>query len=311
MTLATEAASGPQRLNPRIAGAAAFLVIVGSGLTGTALLALPRPHPAAAVAVPNLVEPPPRQFAIAAIRVTIASSEAYYTDHRTYEGITQSELFDSFTGSVIPNAVYNRWLRRQTLFRYGVGFGFVLPGSPVGFDADGHVYFAGKQRYCVEFQQGPTAWSQNGPLAPLQRGLCRLRTLRRAPAAHDGAAPDLPLLPHQAAVPLALWADEDAGITDPRPAEAAADALELRALQLNVYWVSHNGTYSGARQALQSTNGRAKIVLARGNGYCIQARLRPGFTIVKKGPGAQLRISSYSGANACKHRTTHLPSRSL
>jgi hypothetical protein len=313
MTTPTPATGDLQALNPRIAAAAALTAIVLSGLAGATLLALPRPHPVAAPTVPNLAEPAPRQLAIAAIGVTVASAEAYYTDHRTYKGITQSDLSSAFAGTVIPNAVFDRWLHSQTLFRYGVGFGFLIPGSPVAFGIgwEGHIYFASKHRYCVEFQRGLTAWSQNGPLAPLQRGLCRLRTLLQAPAPHDGMAPDLPLMPHQAPVPLALQEDEGVATTDPTQAQTAADALELRALQLNAYWVTHNGTYSGASRVLQATATHTTIVLARGNTYCIEARIRPGVTIVKKGPGAQLRISSKWGANACEHPTTRLPSQSL
>ena len=198
---ATAPVGRPQVLDPRLASVAALVVIVLSGLAGGTLLALPRPQPAVAP-VPtaaNFAGPTPRQFAIAAIGETIAAAEAYYADHRTYDGIKQSDLLDTSAEGGIPNAVINRWLHKQTLFRYGGAFYFVLSGGPYSgplplmAGSEGHIYFASEQRYCVEYGQGTFAWSKNGPLAPLQRGLCRRPTLRRAPAPHDGVAPDLPL----------------------------------------------------------------------------------------------------------------------
>ena len=99
-------------------------------------------------------------------------------------------------------------------------------------------------------------------------------------------------------IPAALEEDEVGAAAGPTAEEAAADALESLALRLDVYWLAHGGTYTGARRAPLGAGPGAEVLRAAGSGYCIQAPLHRG-AVVKRGPAAQLRLSSRRGAAAC------------
>ncbi len=245
----------------RIGNGVALLTILLLGCAGVTLIALPR-----SVSNISILTGPPLDNSPAAaggespqveLGEMIAVAEAYYTDHHTYRGIT-----------------------RRDLRHYGVD-----PAYPPA-----RIYFATKSRYCVETYMGVRAWSRNGPFAPAQPHLCGRLALAASPAPHDGRQPDLPLLPHQATIPI--------GPAPDFAIQLPALNLGHLAVRLNAFWVNHGGSYTGARDHQLGRPYNARIVSASKDSYCIVVQWEK-ITLVKKGPTQPLRSSSHHGAVAC------------
>jgi hypothetical protein len=261
----TAATTEPDPFSLRTGNRVALLIVLLLGCAGATLIALPHPTSNNPVAGPvpgvnPLPTPDGEAMATTGLAEVVALAEAYFAEHHTYEGIT-----------------------RSALLHYDVDSN-LMPGM---------IYFATKERYCVETRPyGGGVWSRNGPLAPAQPHLCKRLELEASPAPHDGRPRDLPLLPRQAHVPGTI-------VKGPDSADSLnALPLERLAIQLNVYWINHRGTYTGAREHLIDGQFEAKIVKASGNSYCIVSRTGET-TFVKKGPSAWIRSSSHRGPTAC------------
>jgi hypothetical protein len=266
---ASTAATDQTTVRVRVANTAALTAVLLLGGIAAVLLSLPRPQPITGKIPRVAALPSPRQQAVDSIRLTIAAVEAYFTDHHTYAGVTLTSLG-----------------------RYGVGRG-PLANTPMS------LYFASGGRYCVEYQEGWTIWSQNGPLAPLQAGHCRLITLRDALPPHAGHPPRLPLLPRQAPIrPTILGEDQ---CYDGGGVYNLACHLNELALRLDAYWIQHGGSYSGAEHALRNPGPDTYILNAHDSTYCITA-YRGRRTLVKAGPAARIHTSRQRGEVACANR---------